>query len=173
MRTLGNAQHRKSCRAAGLHETECVQAGLDDARPQIKSADDTKEDLYTVGLGHKTSGAGPHKKQRHKRRQMRKLWPGTEVLQEMTQQLTTDVETLNVLMHNCVGFQSRKMELDNPPTSASWMRFAKGLHDGRTEQTCILSNLKTMESEAQTLSWLLAGSTTEIIGALSIKTKEQ
>ncbi|POM73037.1 Hypothetical protein PHPALM_10156, partial [Phytophthora palmivora] len=153
-----------SCRAAGLHEAECAQAGLDDARPRIESAGGTKEDLSTAGPGHKTSGAGLHKKQKRKPRS------GIEALQEMsagqTKEPTTDVETLNVLTRTCTGFQYKKMEPENPPTSVSemsslpamgWKRFAKNL----------------MKSEAQELRKLLAGNTTESGDALSAKTKKQ
>ncbi|POM73932.1 LOW QUALITY PROTEIN: Reverse transcriptase [Phytophthora palmivora] len=71
-----------SCRAARLHEAECAQAGLDDARPRMESAGGTKEELSTTGPGHKTSGAGLHKKQKRKRRKLRKPRSGTEALQE-------------------------------------------------------------------------------------------
>ncbi|POM59872.1 reverse transcriptase [Phytophthora palmivora] len=169
-----------SCRAAGLHEAECAQAGLDDARPRIESAGGTKEDPSTAGPGHKTCGAGLHKKQKRKPRSR------TEALQEMsagqTKEPTTDVETLNVLTRTCTGFQYKNMELENPPTSVSemsslpamsWKRFAKDLYDGRIVQICILSDLERMKIEAQELRQLLAGSTTESGDALSVKTKKQ
>ncbi|POM68091.1 LOW QUALITY PROTEIN: Reverse transcriptase [Phytophthora palmivora] len=85
-----------SCRAAGLDDArpriesaggtkeDLSTAGLDDARPRIESAGGTKEDLSTAGPGHKTSGAGLHKKQKRKRRKLRKPRSGTEALQEMS-----------------------------------------------------------------------------------------
>ncbi|POM59240.1 reverse transcriptase, partial [Phytophthora palmivora] len=174
------------CRAAGPREAECAQAGLDDARPRIESAGGIKEDMSTAGSGHKTSGAGLHKKQKRKRRKLRQPRSGTEALQELSagqpKEPTTDVETLNVLARTCTGFQYKKMELENPPTSVSemsslpamsWKRFAKDLYDGRIEQICILSDLERMKSEAQELRQLLAGSTTESRDALSVKTKKQ
>ncbi|ETL24261.1 hypothetical protein L916_21726, partial [Phytophthora nicotianae] len=52
------------------------------------------------------------------------------------------------------------MSLENPPMRASeltslpamgWMHFAKDLFDGRIEQICILSDIESMESEAEGL----------------------
>ncbi|KAG2961414.1 hypothetical protein PC119_g26115 [Phytophthora cactorum] len=87
-----------------------------------------------------------------------------------TSDATSSVETLNVLTWARTGLQYRSMEMENPPTSASeltslpamsWMRFAKGLYDGRIEQICILSDLERMKSEAEELRQLHAASTTE------------
>ncbi|KAG3133270.1 hypothetical protein PC128_g26359 [Phytophthora cactorum] len=55
----------------------------------------------------------------------------------------------------------------------SWMRFAKDLYDGRTEQICILSDLERMKSEAEELRQLHAASTTESEDTLSAKTKKE
>ncbi|KAG3090400.1 hypothetical protein PI125_g17725 [Phytophthora idaei] len=75
----------------------------------------------------------------------------------------SSVETLNVLTLTRTGLQYRSMQLKNPLTSASeltllpvmsWMRFAKGMYDGRIEQICILPDLKRMKSEAEELKQL-------------------
>ncbi|KAG3231664.1 hypothetical protein PI124_g23240 [Phytophthora idaei] len=99
-----------------------------------------------------------------------------------TSDATSSVETLNVLTRTRTGLQYRSMEMENPPTGASalkplqgmsWMRFAKDLYDGRIEQTCILSDLKRMKSEAEELRQLHAASTTESEDTLSAKTKKE
>ncbi|KAG2962502.1 hypothetical protein PC120_g27667 [Phytophthora cactorum] len=99
-----------------------------------------------------------------------------------TSDATSSVETLNVLTRTRTGLQYRSMEMENPPTSASeltslpamsWMRFAKGLHDGRIEQICILSDLERMKSKAEELRQLHAASTTESEDTLSAKTKKE
>ncbi|KAG3048198.1 hypothetical protein PI125_g26746 [Phytophthora idaei] len=177
-----------SC-AAGLHEEAiCNQAGHDCVRPRKESADGYDNgNPSNAGPGRGTSGAGLHRKKRQrKQHKLRKSRSGTETLQEMsageTSNATSSVETLNVLTRTRTGLQYRSMEMENPPTSApeltslpamSWMRFAKDLYDGRIEQTCILSDLERMKSEAEELRQLHAGSTTESEDALSAKTKKE
>ncbi|KAG2763009.1 hypothetical protein Pcac1_g25299 [Phytophthora cactorum] len=99
-----------------------------------------------------------------------------------TSDTTSSVEMLNVLTRTRTGLQYRSMQMENPPTSASeltslpamsWMRFAKDLYDGRTEQICILSDLERMKSEAEELRQLHAASTTESEDTLSAKTKKE
>ncbi|KAG3141286.1 hypothetical protein PI124_g9998 [Phytophthora idaei] len=176
-------------RAAGLHdEAICNQAGLEYARTWKESADGYDNgNPSKVGPGRGTSGAGLHRKKRQrKQHKLRKSRSGTETLQEMSAGQTTDVtssvETLNVLTRTRTGLQYRSTEMENPPTSASeltslpamsWMRFAKDLYDGRIEQICILSDLERMKSEAEELRQLHAASTTESEDTLSVKTKKE
>ncbi|GMF52000.1 unnamed protein product [Phytophthora fragariaefolia] len=116
------------------------------------------------------------------RAKLRKARPGIETLQAVsagqTQQLETTVETLSVLTHTDTGLQYRKMALESPPTLASeltslpamsWKRFARDLHDGRTDQICILSDVERMESEAEELKQLV----TEGADALSAESKKE
>ncbi|KAG3173192.1 hypothetical protein PI126_g1006 [Phytophthora idaei] len=179
----------ESLRAAGLHdEAICNQAGLDCVRPRKESADGYDNgNPSKVGPGTGTSGAGLHKKKRQrKQHKLRKSRSGTETLQEMsagqTSDVTSSVETLNVLTLTRTGLQYRSMEMENPPMSASeltslpamsWMRFAKDLYDGRIKQICILSDLERMKSEAEELRQLHAASTTESEDTLSVKTKKE
>ncbi|KAG3049402.1 hypothetical protein PI125_g26588 [Phytophthora idaei] len=174
-------------RAAGLHdEAKCIQPGIDYASPRKESADGSKinGNPSKVGPGQGISEAGLHKKKR--RRKLRKSRSGAEILQEMsagqTSDMTSSVETMNVLTRTRTGLQYRSMQLENPPTSASeltslpamsWMRFAKDWFDGRIEQICILSDLERMKSEAEELRQLHAASTTESEDTLSAKTKKE
>ncbi|GMF69043.1 unnamed protein product [Phytophthora fragariaefolia] len=59
-------------------------------------------------------------------------------------------------------------ELTSLP-AMSWKRFARGLHDGRIEQICILSDVERMKSEAEELKQLV----TEGADALSAKSKKE
>ncbi|KAG3113831.1 hypothetical protein PI125_g6964 [Phytophthora idaei] len=176
-------------RAAGLHEEAiCNQAGLDCVRPRKESADGYDNgNPSKAGPGRGTSGAGLHRKKRQrKQHKLRKSRSGTETLQEMsagqTSDVTSSVETLNVLTRTRAGLQYQSAEMENPPTNASeltslpamsWMRFAKDLYDGRIEQICILSDLERMESEAEEFRQLHAASTTESEDTLSVKTKKE
>ncbi|KAG3248168.1 hypothetical protein PI124_g7136 [Phytophthora idaei] len=176
-------------RAAGLYdEAICNQTGLDCVRLRKESADGYDNgNPSKAGPGRGTSGAGLHRKKRQrKQHKLRKSRSGTETLQEMsagqTSDVTSSVETLNVLTRTRTGLQYRSAEMENPPTSASeltslpamsWMRFAKDLYDGRIEQICILSDLERMKSEAEELRQLHAASTTESEDTLSVKTKKE
>uniref|UniRef100_H3GPC8 Reverse transcriptase domain-containing protein n=1 Tax=Phytophthora ramorum TaxID=164328 RepID=H3GPC8_PHYRM len=68
--------------------------------------------------------------------------------------------------------------LENPPTLASelmslpvtsWKRFARDLHDGRIEQTCILADVERVTREAEELNQLIS----EGADALSAKSKKE
>uniref|UniRef100_H3H0G2 Reverse transcriptase domain-containing protein n=1 Tax=Phytophthora ramorum TaxID=164328 RepID=H3H0G2_PHYRM len=174
-----------SSRAAGLHD-EAVrdQAGLERVRPRVKPAGEYKEQLSTAGSGQEeTRGAGLRtRSERRKRAKLRKSRSGTETLQAVsagqTQELEKTVETLNVLTRTSIGLQYKKMRLDNPPTLASelmslpvtsWKRFARELHDGRTEQICILSDVERVACEAEELNQLIS----EGADALSAKSKKE
>ncbi|KAG3171372.1 hypothetical protein PC128_g18744 [Phytophthora cactorum] len=186
---VANVQHRKTLRAR-------VQPGCTTKRYAIKPGlivcvrgknPPTVTTTSKVGPGRGTSGAGLHKKKRQrKQHKLRKSRSGTETLQEMSagqiSDTTSSVKTFNVLTRTRTGLQYRSMEVDNPPTSApeltslpamSWMRFAKDLYDGRTEQICILSDLEKMKSEVEELRQLHAASTTESEDTLSAKTKKE
>ncbi|KAG3068326.1 hypothetical protein PI124_g21154 [Phytophthora idaei] len=186
---VANVQHRKSSRAAGLRdESECIQSGIDYARPRKESANGFDNgNPSKAGPGRGTSGAGLHnKKRRRKRHKLRKSRSGTETPQEMsagqTSDTTSSVETLNVLTRTRTGLQYRSMQLENPLTSASeltslpamsWMRFARDLHEGRIEQIYLFSDLKRMKGEAEELRELHAASTAESGDTLSAKTKKE
>ncbi|OWZ15832.1 reverse transcriptase [Phytophthora megakarya] len=188
------------CRAAGLHERGCDQAGLDDAcqrvqepavdRPQTgMSAGGINKHSSMAGPGRNASESGIHKKKRRRKhntlrksstRRYTSLGPGPRLL--MTQKPTVAVETLNVLTRACAGYHYKKMELKNLPIDTSeltsllvmsWKRFAKDLYDGRIEQLCILSDRERMTSESEEVRQPFAGSSTESENTLSAKTKKE
>ncbi|KAG2929006.1 hypothetical protein PC117_g14143 [Phytophthora cactorum] len=104
-------------RAAGLHdEAKCNQARLDCARLRKESPDGYDNgNPSKAGSGRRTSGAGLHKKKRRrKRHKLRKSRSGAETLQEMsagqTSDMSSSVETLNVLTRTRTGLQYRSMQ---------------------------------------------------------------